>query len=75
MRLERVLWDVKEPIPRDTLSPLGREVNLQLFVDSDHAGDPLTGRSRSYTEFSIFMNMAPILWLSQKQATIQTSVF
>jgi hypothetical protein len=65
--------NVKEPVPGDAPKPLGREVDLRLFVDSDHAGDHLARRSR--TGFFIFMNMAPILWLSHKQATIETSVF
>jgi hypothetical protein len=65
--------DVREPIPGDAPIPLGRDVDLRLFVDSDHAGDHLARRSR--TGFFIFMNMAPIFWLSRKQATIETSVF
>jgi hypothetical protein len=65
--------NVQEPIPGDAPTPLGREVNLRLFVDSDHAGDHMARRLR--TGFFIFLNMAPILWLSRKQATIETSVF
>jgi hypothetical protein len=65
--------NVSELVPGDAPPPLGREVDLRLFVDSDHAGDHLARRSR--TGFFIFMNMAPILWLSRKQATIETSVF
>jgi hypothetical protein len=34
--------DVTAPIPRDAPSPLGREVDLRLFMDLDHAGDHLT---------------------------------
>jgi hypothetical protein len=30
-----------EAIPVDTAAPLGKEVNICLFVDSDHAGDKL----------------------------------
>jgi hypothetical protein len=44
-----------------------------LFVDSDHAGDKLTQRSR--TGFFIFVYGAPVLWMLKKQATIETSVF
>jgi hypothetical protein len=43
-----------------------------MFVDFDHAGDKRTRRSR--TGFIIFLNMAPIVWFSKKQATIETSV-
>ena len=46
---------------------------MRLFVDSDHAGELRTRRSR--TGFFIFMNIAPIVWYSRKQSTIETSVF
>ena len=48
-------------------------MDLRLFVDSSHANDRSTRRSGS--GFFIFMNMAPIVWLSKKQATSETSVF
>ena len=53
--------------------PLGKEVDLRMMVDSDHAGDKLTRRSR--TGFLVYCNMALIVWLSKKQPTIETSVF
>jgi hypothetical protein len=43
------------------------------MVDSDHAGDKKTRRSR--TGFLIYCNMALIIWLSKRQTTIETSVF
>ena len=43
------------------------------MVDSDHAGDKVTRRSR--TDFMIFVNMALIQWMLKKQATIESSVF
>jgi hypothetical protein len=47
--------------------------DIRLFVDADFAGDQLTRRSRS--GYFVFLNGAPIDWLSKKQATIETSVF
>ena len=64
--------DVKEAIPPNAPPPRGKEVVMRLFVDSSHADDKLTRRSR--TGYFIYMNMAPIAWLSKKQATIETSV-
>jgi hypothetical protein len=55
------------PIPR------GKEVELRLFVDSDHAGEQFTRRSR--TRFVIYLNMAPIVWFSKRQQTVESSVF
>jgi hypothetical protein len=65
--------NVKEPIPSNAPAPRGKEVDLRLFVDSDHAGDKMTRRSR--TGYLIYLNMAPIVWFSKRQPTIETSVF
>jgi hypothetical protein len=35
--------DVKEALPPDAPLPLGKEVDLRLYVDSDHAGESLPG--------------------------------
>jgi hypothetical protein len=53
--------DVKEIIPSDAPVPRGKEVDLHLFVDSNHAGEQFTRRSRS--AFVIYLNMAPIIWV------------
>jgi hypothetical protein len=65
--------DVKEMIPSDAPMPRGKEVDLRLFVDSDHAGEKITRRSR--TVFVIYLNMAPIVWLSKRHPTVESSVF
>lgn len=65
--------DVKEAIPLNAPKARGKEIDLRMFVDSDHAGEHLTRRSR--TGFLIYINMAPIVWFSKRQATIETSVF
>ena len=65
--------EVKEAIHPNAPIPRGKEVDLRMFVDSDHAGDRLTRRSR--TGYVIYINMAPIVWFSKKQSTIETSVF
>jgi hypothetical protein len=65
--------DVKEMIPSDTPVPRGKEVDFRLFVDSDHAGEHFTRRSR--TGFVIYLNMAPIVWFSKRQPTVESSVF
>jgi hypothetical protein len=55
--------DIKEIIPSDANVSRGKEVDLRLFVDSDHAG------------FVIYLNMAPIVWFSRRQPTVESSVF
>jgi hypothetical protein len=46
---------------------------LRLFVDSNHAGEQLTRRSR--TGFVIYLSMAPIVWFSKRHQTVESSVF
>ena len=65
--------DVAEAIPPDAPKPRGKDVDLRMYVDSDHAGEKKTRRSR--TGFFIFLNSALITSLSRKQPTIETSVF
>ena len=43
------------------------------FVDADHAGCRLTRRSHSGV--LIFVNRAPIIWYSKRQATVESSTF
>jgi hypothetical protein len=63
----------EELIPGDAPKALGKSVLLRMFVDSDHAGDKKSRRSR--TGFVILVNGGIIDWLSKKQSTIKTSVF
>jgi hypothetical protein len=65
--------NMEEAIPPDTPPPLGKDVDLHRMVDSDHGGEKRT--RRSHTGFIIFCNLAPIIWLSKQQVTIETSVF
>ena len=69
----RFYGDVKEAIPDNAPSPLGKPVDLRMMVDADFANDKVRRRSR--TGFFIFMNSALVMWLSKRQATVETSVF
>jgi hypothetical protein len=42
-------------------------------VDYDHVGEQFTRRSR--TVIVIYLNMAPIVWFSKRQTTVESSVF
>ena len=46
---------------------------MTLFVDSDHAGDKVTRRSR--TGYVVFLQNSPITWFSKKQSSVETSTF
>lgn len=65
--------DAREPISVNAPEPRGKEVQLNCFVDADHAGNLVTRRSQ--TGVLIFLNRAPILWFSKRQNTVETSTF
>jgi hypothetical protein len=65
--------DVKEAIPPNAPVTRGKKIDLCLFLYSDHAGEHFTRHSR--TGFVIYLNMAPIVWFSKRQPTVESSVF
>ena len=65
--------DSKEDIPSEMPEPRGFGFTIFANVDSDHAGDEITCRSR--TGFIVFLNNSPIYWFSKKQSGIETSSF
>ena len=65
--------DAKEPIPHDCPKSRGNPLQMTCFVDSDHAGDLVTRRSR--TGVVILINRAPVIWYTKKQGSIETSSF
>jgi hypothetical protein len=48
-------------------------VQLNVFVDADHAGNRVT--RRSHTGVLLYINSAPILWYTKAQATVESSTF
>ncbi len=65
--------NVEEAIPSNMSEPLGKDLDVCIFCDSDHAGEKRT--RRLCTGFLIFCKMALIDWISKEQAMIETSVF
>jgi len=70
---EHFYGEVEEAIPPNAPLPQGKEMDLTMYVDSDHAGDKRSRRLR--TGYFILMNSALVAWLSKKQPTVKTSVF
>ena len=65
----RDIYDVGElEKPHNMPKARGEKVDINVFVDADHAGNRVT--RRSHTGTIIFLNMAPIMWYSKKQNTI-----
>jgi hypothetical protein len=48
-------------------------VPIHVFVDANHAGNVVT--RRSHTGILLFVQNSPILWLSRRQNTVETSTF
>jgi hypothetical protein len=65
--------DAEEAIPTNCPEPRGKPVQINTFVDADHAGDSVT--RRSVTGILIYLNMAPISWYSKKQNTVESSTY
>jgi len=65
--------DVKEEIPRGCPKPRGPSVRQIVFVDSDLAGCHATRRSR--TGVLMFLNRAPVDWMSKRQPRVRPSTY
>jgi hypothetical protein len=70
---EEFYKDAKEQLPLNAPSPRGHAVQINAFVDADHAGNRVT--RRSHTGILIYLNCAPIIWFSKAQSTVETSTF
>ena len=53
--------------------PQGLGFVMRAKVYADHASDTTTWRSR--TGFLVYLNCAPIYWMSKKQASVESSTF
>ena len=64
---------LEEVLPDNLPTPRGLGFTMRAFVDADHATDSMTRKSR--TGFLVYLNSAPIYWLSKKQTSVETSSF
>ena len=65
--------DPKEALPPNMPEARGKSVQINCFVDADHAGDVVS--RRSHTGILIYVNRAPVIWYSKRQNTVETSTF
>jgi hypothetical protein len=63
----------EDPIPPNMPQPRGKSVVVSYYVDADHASCRVT--RRSHMGVLILVNQSPILWLSKRQNTVETSTF
>jgi len=65
--------DIKEDIPFNAPEPRGMPVQINAFIDANHAQNKIT--RCSHTGILIYLNKAPIIWYSKAQKTVETSTF
>jgi hypothetical protein len=65
--------DSEEEIPKGL--PISRrpKVQMTVYVDADHAHDPVT--RRSITGILVMLNNTPVRWISKRQKTVETSTY
>ena len=68
-----VYGNVKEEVPKDAPTPLGKRVVMTSYVDANLYHDMLSGRS--VTGVLHFLNQTPVEWFSKKQATVETATY
>ena len=60
-------------MPHRMPRPRGVAVETMAFVDASHGANKVTRRSHS--GHILFVNSAPVKWLSRRQQTVETSAF
>ena len=65
--------DGEEELPPSMLEPHGMGFTMRAKVNTDHASDTVTRRSR--TGFLVYLNCALVYWWSKKQMRVESSSF
>jgi len=65
--------DAEERIPENLPEARGLPVTTHCFCDSDWAGNLMNRRSHS--GLILFVQGAPVVWISKKQSTVETSSY
>ena len=65
--------DAVEEIDQGIPDPLVDEMEITVFVDSDHAHDKMT--RRSITGIMIFVGRTPVFYSSKRQGAVETSTY
>jgi hypothetical protein len=65
--------DAEEPIPSNMPKSRGEPLSTHAYVDADWAGNLLN--RRSHTGIVLFLQSAPIIWISKRQKTVETSTY
>ena len=71
--MKQLYVDASEDLPPNAPMPRGKSIQINCFVDADHAGDKITWRTQ--TGIILFGNSAPLIWYLKRQNTIESSTF
>ena len=66
-------YNMEKLIDKKTLTTMMKELDVTIFVDSNHGHDLTTGKS--ITGLIVFVGRTPIKYYSKQQASVQTSTF
>ena len=65
--------DAEDDIPLKSPTPYGPAVKITAYVDADHARNLAT--RCSVTGILLLINNTPLVWISKRQRTVETSTF
>ena len=67
--MKKIYQDATEEIPSNAPTPLGKSVQINCYVDADHAGNKITRRSQ--TGILLYVKMSLVSWYCKKQNTVE----
>ena len=71
--MKEIYPNAVEDKPTNAPSPKVKRVQITCFVDADHGGDQVTGRSR--TGILVYVNKATIIWYNRRHTTAEKSTY
>ena len=71
--MKEVYIDAIEALPLNTTEPQSKSFQINFFVDVDHGGYKITHRLQ--TGIILFGNLAPLVWYSKRQNSVEFSTF
>ena len=66
-------YDMSEEMDDKLPEPIMKEIDTNIFVDSNHGHDLVTGKS--VTGVIVFAGRTPVKYFSKRQSSVQTSTF
>ena len=60
-------------LPTNMPQPHGMGFVMRVYIDANNDSDSITRRYRN--GFLLYLNCAPVYWISEKQTSIETSLF